>query len=182
MSDPFIHESAFVESGAELGNDVKVWHQAQIRSGARIGSGSIIGKNVFVDAGVVVGRACKIQNNALVYKGAQLGDGVFVGPGVIITNDLYPRAMTPSGEIKTGDDWEVGRVVVETGASLGAGAVVVTGVRVGEWAVVGAGAVVTRDVDPHTLVLGVPASAVASVCFCGRTTDGTCEKCGWSPA
>ena len=179
MNDAFVHASAFVEDGAELGRGVKIWHNAQVRAGARVGDETSVGKNAFVDAGVIVGRRCKIQNNALVYQGAELADGVFVGPGAIITNDLYPRAVSPVGELKSGDDWEVGKVVVETGASLGSGAIVVTGVRIGRWAVVAAGAVVTKDVEAHTLVLGVPARAVASVCFCGKPADGRCDDCGW---
>ena len=180
MKDSFIHDSAFVEEGAELGRNVKIWHNAHVRTGARVGDNSTVGKNAFVDVGVTVGRACKIQNNALLYQGSRLEDGVFIGPGAILTNDLYPRSAFPSGEPKTGGDWDLGNVVIDTGASLGAGSIVIAGVHVGAWAVVGAGAVVTRDVHAHTLVLGVPARAVRRVCFCARPTDGACDRCGWS--
>jgi acetyltransferase-like isoleucine patch superfamily enzyme len=181
MTGSFTHETAIVEPGAVLADNVRVWHHAHVRSGARVGEDSIIGKNAFVDVDVLVGARCKIQNNALVYRGAELADGVFVGPGAIITNDLHPRAIAPSGSIKAAEDWTVGSVRIETGAAIGAGAIVVTGVRIGRWAMVAAGAVVTADVPPHGLVVGVPARLIGSVCFCGKRQESRCPECGWEP-
>lgn len=175
MAEPFVHESATVEDGASLGDDTKVWANSQIRPGARIGAGCNIGRNVFVDVDVVVGDHVKVQNNASLFEGVTLGAGVFVGPHVIFTNDRVPRAVTPSGRLKDGDDWELGRTVVRRGASLGAGAVVVTGVEIGAWSMVGSGAVVTRDVPAHALVVGNPARVVGWVTAGGEKCDSQRE-------
>jgi acetyltransferase-like isoleucine patch superfamily enzyme len=126
----------------------------------------------------------KIQNHALIYHGAEIGDGVFVGPGAILTNDKVPRAINPDGTLKSADDWTVGRIRVRRGASIGAGATVVTGITVGSFAMVAAGAVVTQDVPDHGLVAGVPARLVGWVCACGwrhdldAGPDWTCADCG----
>jgi len=152
-----IHPTAEVEPGAEVGAGTSVWHLAHLRSGARIGSGCNLGRGVYVDGDVVIGDRVKVQNFALLYEPARIGDGVFIGPAVVLTNDLYPRAVTPEGALKTADDWHAVGVTLEEGCSLGARSVVVPGVTVGAWAMVAAGAVVTRDVPPYALVLGVPA-------------------------
>jgi acetyltransferase-like isoleucine patch superfamily enzyme len=139
-----------------------------VRELANIGSGTIIGAGVYVGAGVRLGRNCKVQNGAQLYEGVELEDGVFVGPQVCFTNDRLPRAVNPDLTLKAADDWEVGRTVVKVGASVGAQTVVVTGVTIGRWALVGAGSVVTRDVPDHALVYGQPAHVRGWVCECGR--------------
>lgn len=155
--------SADVDERATIGEGTTVWHLAQVREGAVIGANCIIGRGAYVDADVTLGDNCKIQNHALVYAPARLADGVFVGPAAVFTNDGYPRAVTPDGRIKSATDWVAQGVTVEQGASIGARAVVLGGVTIGAWATVAAGAVVTRDVPPHALVVGVPARRVAWV-------------------
>lgn len=128
-----------------------------------IGENCIVGRGAYIDAGVLIGANCKIQNNALVYAPAILEEGVFVGPAAVFTNDPFPRAINPDGTLKEASDWEMTGVTVRRGASIGARAIVLGGVEVGEWALVAAGAVVTKDVPPHGLVAGVPAKRVAWV-------------------
>lgn len=163
-----IHSTAEVSPQAEVGEGTKIWHQAQVREGARIGRDCIISKGVYIDFDVVIGNRVKIQNSASIYHGATLEDGVFIGPHACLTNDKIPRAITPSGELKADADWEVGPIVVKYGASVGAGAVVLPGVAIGRFAMVGAGTVVTRDVPDHGLVVGSPARLKGFVCRCGR--------------
>jgi acetyltransferase-like isoleucine patch superfamily enzyme len=176
----FIHPSVVVDDGAAIGARTKVWHLTHVRAGAAVGSDCVIGRDVYVGAGVRIGDRCKIQNNAQVFEGSVLEDGVFVGPAAILTNDLRPRAVTPEGALKTAGDWETLGCHLETGCSIGAGAILVAGVRVGGWAMVAAGAVVTRDVPRHGLAVGSPARTVGSVCSCGERVgdDGVCPKCG----
>ncbi len=177
----FVHATAHVEDGAIVEPGAKVWHEAQIRTGARVGARCIVGKGVFIDAGVVVGADSKLQNYACVYHGARLGRGVFVGPHAILTNDRYPRATAPDFTPLRDGDWEVGATVVEDGASLGAHCTILPGVRIGAWAMVAAGAVVTRDAAPYTLVAGVPARRVSWICRCGAPLDERrpgCRGCG----
>lgn len=171
MGSISIHETAEVSERAHIGEDTKVWHQAQIRENARLGANCIIGKGVYIDFGVVIGSKVKIQNGASVYHGVTIEDGVFIGPGACLTNDKYPRAITPAGDLKRDDDWEVEPITVKHGASVGAGAVVLPGVVVGRFAMIGAGAVVTRDVPDHGLVQGNPARLVGFVCKCGRQLE-----------
>jgi acetyltransferase-like isoleucine patch superfamily enzyme len=163
-----IHETAEVSEQAQIGDNTSIWHQAQVREHARVGNNCIIGKGVYIDHDVVVGDNVKIQNGAFVYHGVTVEDGVFIGPGVCLTNDKYPRAITPVGDLKGTDDWQVSRVTVRRGASVGARAVVLPGVIVGRFAMVAAGAVVTKDVPDHGLVQGNPARLVGLVCACGR--------------
>jgi UDP-2-acetamido-3-amino-2,3-dideoxy-glucuronate N-acetyltransferase len=168
MGGVLIHDTAEVSEQARLGEDTRVWHHAQIRENARVGSHCIIGKDVYIDRDVVIGDRVKIQNGAYVYHGATLEDGVFIGPGVCLTNDKYPRAVTPGGDLKGDEDWEVFPITVKCGASVGARAVVLPGVVIGRCAMIGAGAVVTRDVPDHGLAQGNPARLVGFVCACGR--------------
>lgn len=158
-----IHPSAEVSPLAELGEGTRVWHGAQIRERARLGKGCIVAKNVYIDFEVVVGDYVKIQNNSSLYHGLTVEDGVFIGPHVIFTNDRIPRAVNADGTLKGASDWVVGKTLIRRGASIGAGAIVVTGVTVGEWALCGAGAVVTRDVPAHAVVVGNPARVIGYV-------------------
>jgi len=184
VSGVFIDPTARVEEGATIGPGTRVWGHSHVRTGARIGADCVIGSDVTVDVGVVVGDRCKVQNGALLYRGVQLGDGVFVGPAAVLTNDRRPRAVNPEGALLAAGDWKISPIVVDDGASIGANATVVAGVRVGRWAMVGAGAVVTRDVAPHALVVGVPARQAGWVCACGEHAEGSgeieCRACGRS--
>lgn len=178
-----VHPTADVSPDARLGQGVKVWRQAHIRENARIGAGCVIGAGVYVGADVLLGANCKIQNQALLYEGVELEDGVFVGPQVCFTNDYLPRAINPDGTLKSVDDWHVGRTLVREGASVGAATVVITGVTIGRWSLVGSGSVVTHDVPDHALVFGNPARVQGWVCHCARRlevreqSDGT--RVGW---
>lgn len=167
-ANTYIHPTADVSPQAQIGAGTRIWHQAQVREGVRLGCNCIVGKGAYLDLNVAVGDNVKIQNYALVYHGATLEDGVFIGPHACLTNDRTPRAITPAGVLQTDDDWQVGPIVVRYGASVGAGAVVLPGVTIGRWAMVGAGAVVTRDVPDLGLVVGQPARLVGYVCRCGR--------------
>ena len=160
---PQIHPTASVEPGAEVGADTRIWSNVQVRTGARIGRNCNIGRNCFIDLDVTVGNNVKVQNNASLYEGLDVADGAFIGPHVIFTNDRLPRAVNPDGSLKSTDDWLLGRTHVGPGASLGAGVVVVTGITIGAWAMVGSGAVVTKDVPDHALVVGNPARIVGWV-------------------
>ena len=184
MAGTMIHGTAEVSPRAYIGRDTKVWHHAQVREQAAIGDRCMIGKGVYVDQHVTVGNDVKVQNGAQLFDGVTVEDGVFIGPGAILANDRYPRSVTPSGKLKSATDWTAGRILVERGASIGAGAVVVPDVMIGRWSLVGAGAVVTNDVPPHGLVIGNPARLVGRVCRCGRRlvedSDGSarCSACG----
>ncbi len=176
MIDPSarVHASADLEPDVVVGPRTSIWHRAQIRVGARIGAECVIGRDAFVDEGVIIGDRVKIQNLALVYHGVTVEDGVFIGPNAILTNDRFPRSITATGELARGDDWVVSPILLRTGCSIGAGAVFVAGTTVGRFATVGAGAVVTRDVPDHALVVGNPARRIGWVCACGqRLRDGS---------
>lgn len=168
-----IKSSAQVSDAAELGDGTTVWELAQVREGARLGEACIVGRGAYVGAGVVMGDNCKLQNYALVYEPAVLGHGVFVGPAAVLTNDEYPRSVDPEGNLKRGGDWEAVGVHVGDGASIGARAVCVAPVTIGRWALVAAGAVVTKDVPDHALVVGVPARRVGWVGRAGVPLEET---------
>jgi UDP-2-acetamido-3-amino-2,3-dideoxy-glucuronate N-acetyltransferase len=157
MSKPFVHPTADVSKDAILGENVKVWHQAQIREQAVLGANCIVGKNAYIDHHVSVGANTKIQNNASVFHGTTLEEGVFVGPFVCFANDHFPRAINPDGTLKKVDDWTVSKTLIKKGAAIGAHATILPGVTIGEWAMVGAGSVVTKDVPAYALVYGNPA-------------------------
>ncbi|MFW2335391.1 acyltransferase [Ilumatobacter sp.] len=169
--EPFIDPSASVESGAVVGSGTKVWSNVQIRSGAVVGRNCVFGRNSFVDVDVTVGDNVKVQNNASLYEGVDVEDGAFIGPHVVFTNDKIPRAINPDGTLKSADDWLLGRTTVQTGAALGANTVVVTGVTIGRWSMVGSGSVVTKSVPDHALVLGNPARVVGWVSAAGERCD-----------
>ncbi len=171
----FIADSADVADNAKLGEGTKIWHQAQVREDAQLGVNCIVGRGAYIGTGVRLGDNCKVQNLALVYEPAQLADGVFIGPAVVLTNDTYPRAINPDGSQKSAADWQPVGVTIDRGAAIGARAVCVAPVRIGAWATVAAGAVVTRDVPDFALVAGVPARRIGWVGMAGaplREEDG----------
>ncbi|GAC1349084.1 MAG: acyltransferase [Vulcanimicrobiaceae bacterium] len=183
-AEAFVHASADVEDGVVIGPGTRVWHHAHIRTRARLGARCIVGKGAFIDFDVVIGDDSKLQNYACVYHGTSLGRGVFVGPHAVFTNDLRPRATDPSFAPLRDGEWTVGETSVDDGAAIGANATILPGIRIGRWAMIGAGAVVTRDVAPYALVVGTPARHVGWVCACGeRLVDGAhvCTRCGELP-
>ncbi len=163
MSEVRILPSADVDDGARIGDGTTVWHLAQIRARAVVGRNCIIGRGAYIGDGATLGDNCKVQNYALVYEPAELGDGVFIGPAAVLTNDEFPRAVNADGSPKDGSDWHSVGVEIGEGAAIGARAVCVAPVRIGAWATVAAGAVVTRDVGDYALVVGVPARRVGWV-------------------
>jgi len=163
----FVHPTAVVEEGAVIGEGTRIWHFAHIRSGAKIGRNCNIGKDVYIDVGVEIGDNVKIQNGVSIYRGVKIEDDAFIGPHAVFTNDLYPRSFNR--------DWQVVPTLVKRGASIGANATIVCGVTIGEYAMVGAGAVVTRDVPPYGLVYGNPARLRGFVCVCGRKLEEIVE-------
>lgn len=183
--DRLVHPTAEISPGAVIGAGTRVWHHAHVREGAIIGSGCILGKGVYVDAGVIIGDNCKLENAVSIHRPAILEDGVFLGPGVIVTNDRVPRAVNPDGSIKDDKAWTATGAHIRFGAAVGAGGVLLPGVVLGRWSMVGAGSVVTRDVPDHGLVVGNPARSKGHVCACGARLDGDpaispqkCSACG----
>jgi UDP-2-acetamido-3-amino-2,3-dideoxy-glucuronate N-acetyltransferase len=175
---PQVHPTATVDDGAEIGAATRIWHSSHVMPGAVVGRDCILGQNVYVGRDVRVGDGVKIQNNVSVYEGVTLEDGVFCGPSVVFTNVVDPRAHIDRKH-------EFRPTLVRRGATLGANATILCGVTIGEWAFVGAGAVVTHDVPDHALVIGVPARLAGWVCECGRRLDaegdvGRCPDCGSS--
>ncbi len=164
----FVHPTADVSPRASIGAGTRIWHQVQVREGAVIGQHCILSKGVYVDLDVRIGDNVKIQNGVSIYHGVTLENGVFCGPHCVFTNDLRPRAINADGSLKAADDWTLGTTLVRAGASIGAHATVVCGVTIGRWAMVGAGAVVTRDVPDYGLVFGNPARLRGFVCPCGE--------------
>ena len=170
----FVHPTSVVDEDVEIGAGTKIWHFSHIQSGARIGKNCSLGQNVNVSNHVKVGDGCKLQNNVSLYEGVELEDYVFCGPSCVFTNDLTPRAKYPKGSVG------YKKTLIKYGASIGANATVVCGHTVGEWALIGAGAVVTSDVPAHALMLGVPARRKGWACECGELLpDGlSCKTCG----
>ncbi len=168
-SSVFIHPTAEVSPRARLGDSVRIWNQAQVREDAELGAECIVGKDAYIDVGVRVGARCKIQNGVYLYHGVTVEDGVFLGPRVTTTNDLRPRATWPSGAARGPSDWTVTPTLIRRGAAIGAGAILVCGITIGEFAMVAAGAVVTREVPAHGLVRGNPARLHGAVCACGQS-------------
>ncbi|MDO5049495.1 MAG: acyltransferase [Actinomycetaceae bacterium] len=158
-----IVDSADVSPEANIGEGTSVWHLAQVREDAQVGKQCIIGRGAYIGTGVKMGDNCKVQNYALVYEPAELEDGVFIGPAAVLTNDLYPRAINADGSLKSASDWEHVGVTLKKGSSVGARAVCVAPVTIGEWATIAAGAVVTKDVPNFALMAGVPARRIGWV-------------------
>jgi UDP-2-acetamido-3-amino-2,3-dideoxy-glucuronate N-acetyltransferase len=156
----FIHESAEIDSRAEIGEGSKIWINVQIREGVVIGKNCIISKDAYIDTEVSIGDNCKIQNGVYIYKGVTLESKIFVGPNVTFTNDKYPRAFNV--------DWKIVPTILKEGVSIGAGAVIVCGITIHEYAMVAAGSVVTKDVEPYTLVMGNPAKPVGKIDMMGN--------------
>ena len=152
--------SADVDSSATIGDGSSIWHLAQIRDGVTLGKNCIVGRGAYIGSGVTLGDNCKVQNYALVYEPAKLGQGVFIGPAAVLTNDQFPRAVNADLSLKSGSDWEAVGVTIGDGASIGARAVCIAPVTIGKWALVAAGAVVTKDVPNYALVAGVPAKRI----------------------
>ena len=164
----FKHPTAIVESEA-IGEGTRIWHFVHVREKVKIGKNCTIGKSVYIDTGVEIGDNVKIENFVSLYKGVKVEDDVFIGPAVTFTNDLYPRSFI-------WDESGIGYTKVQRGASIGANATIICGVTIGEYALVGAGSVVTKDVPPFGLAYGNPARLVGFVCSCGRKLEKRVEE------
>ena len=173
--ETFIHESSYVDEGAQIGAGTRIWHFCHVLAGAVIGERCSLGQNVVVMNGVRIGNNVKIQNNVSIYEGVELEDDVFCGPAMVFTNVVNPRSHVPRRN-------EYRKTLVRRGATIGANATVICGNTLGEYSFVGAGSVVTDDVPAHALVVGVPAHRIGWMCQCGeRLSDdgrGPCESCG----
>ena len=185
----YIHPTAEVSDKALVGAGTRIWHQAQVREGAVIGEGCILGKGSYVDKDVRIGDHCKLQNGVFVFHGFNLESGVFLGPGVMLLNDKHPRAINPDGSPKSDADWIASEGLIAHGAAVGGGAIVLPGINVGRMALVGAGAVVTKDVPERGIVAGNPARLRGFACDCGHplsvqpggpANSYLCSTCGRS--
>jgi len=173
MPEPVIHKTAVIDDGATIGSDTRVWHFCHVLAGSRIGARCVLGQNVMVGPDVTMGAGCKIQNNVSLYKGVTLEEEVFCGPSAVFTNVLTPRAFMERKD-------EFAPTLVRRGASIGANATIICGITIGCYAMVGAGAVVTKDVADHALVVGTPARAIGWVSKTGERlgTDLVCPRTG----
>lgn len=176
MSEIFVHESSYVDEGVTIGEGTKIWHFCHVQRGAVIGARCSLGQNVNIGNNVIIGNRVRIQNNVSIYEGVEIEDGVFCGPSCVFTNVRTPRSMHPKGR----DTYN--KTLLKTGATIGANATVVCGVTIGRYAMIGAGAVVTRDVPDYALMLGVPAKQAGWVCECGELLKESyvCPACGKS--
>ncbi|MGJ0483988.1 MAG: acyltransferase [Methylomicrobium sp.] len=162
-----------IKENVVLGEGVAIYHPQLVNLyGCTIGEGSKIGTFVEIQKGASVGARCKISSHTFICEGVDIEDGVFVGHGVMFTNDMYPRAVNPDGDLQTEEDWQVIKTRVKARASIGSNATILCGITIGEGAVIGAGAVVTRDVPDYAIVAGVPARVIADA----RTRDQRCKK------
>jgi acetyltransferase-like isoleucine patch superfamily enzyme len=180
-----VHATASVSPSAIIGTHTRVWHWTQIGDLAQVGDECIVGSAVYIDRGVIIGNRVKIQTGAQLYRGTIVEDGVFIGPRACMTNDRYPRAVNPDGRLKADSDWSQGQTLVQYGASIGAGAIILADVTIGRFAMVAAGATVVEPVPNYGLVVGAPARLVGFVCTCGRrltaavtgSTEWACRHC-----
>jgi len=174
MEDYFVHESSYVDEGVSIGSGTKIWHFCHIQKGARLGENCILGQNVNISNNVKIGNCVKIQNNVSVYEGVELEDYVFCGPSMVFTNDLTPRSKYPKGSER------YKKTMVKHGATIGANATIVSGITLGRWAMIAAGAVVTKDVPDYALMAGIPARLIGWVCECGKPLKESlrCRDCG----
>ena len=172
--DYYVHPTSIVDDNTVIGKDTKIWHYCHIQSGATIGAKCSLGQNVNISNNVKIGNGVKIQNNVSVYEGVELEDFVFCGPSMVFTNDLTPRSRYPKGHAG------YKHTLVRHDATLGANCTIVCGNTIGEYATIAAGAVVTKDVKPHALMAGVPASQIGWVCECGQvlSKEYVCPDCG----
>lgn len=170
----FVHQSSFVDDNVTIGEGTKIWYFCHIQSGAKIGKHCSFGQNVNISNNVIIGDGCKIQNNVSLYEGVVLEDHVFCGPSCVFTNDLTPRAKYPKGPAG------YKKTLVKEGVSIGANATIICGNTIGKWALIGSGAVVTKNVPDHALMLGVPAIQKGWVCECGAVLNESleCKACG----
>jgi len=166
--DFFIHPTAMMEKNVQIGEGTKIWHFAQIRQGAKIGKNCVISNSVFIDFDCEIGDKVKIQNHAIIYHQAMIENGVFIGPNVCFTNDKIPRATNPDGSLKSTEDWQVSTTTIKEGASIGGHSVILPGLTIGRFALIGAGSVVTKDIPAHALVYGNPGRIYDFVCKCGQ--------------
>ena len=171
--DYFVHESSYIDDNVKIGKGTSIWHFCHIQSGAEIGERCSLGQNVNVSNNVKIGNGVKIQNNVSVYEGVAIEDDVFLGPSCVFTNDLIPRAKYPKGRSNYVN------TIVKRGASIGANATIVCGNTIGEWALIAAGTVITKEVPNHAIMQGVPAKQTGWICECGMklANDFICKKC-----
>lgn len=174
MSKYFVHESSYVDDNVTIGEGTKIWHFSHIQSGAVIGKNCSFGQNVNVSNNVQIGNGVKVQNNVAIYEGVELEDYVFCGPSMVFTNDVTPRAKYPKGSAG------YKKTILKEGVTIGANATIVCGHTIGRWAMIAAGAVVTKDVVNYALMAGVPARQIGWVCECGEilSEDLKCSHCG----
>ncbi len=168
----YIHPTAEVSEKAKIGDGTKIWNQVQVRENCIIGENCILSKNVYIDTEAVIGNRVKIQNNVNVYHGVEVEDDVFLGPSMTFTNDFYPRAFN--------SNWKITKTLVKKGASIGANCTIVCGNTIGEYAMIGSGSVVTKNVKDYALMVGNPAKQIGWVCKCGNKLDEKykCPECG----
>lgn len=174
MSELFIHESSYIDENVKIGYGTKIWHFCHVQSGAIIGENCTLGQNVNISNNVHIGNGVKIQNNVSVYEGVEIEDNVFCGPSCVFTNDIIPRSEYPKGH----ENYK--KTLIRKGTSIGANATIICGHTIGQYAMIGAGAVITKDVPAHALMVGNPAKQIGWICCCGKKLNENqmCEKCG----
>jgi len=177
----FCHESSYIDDNVSIGNETKIWHFSHIQKGAIIGENCNIGQNVNIGPNVIIGNGVKIQNNVSVYEGVVIEDDVFLGPSMVFTNISNPRSHVNRKN-------EIRKTLVRKGSSIGANSTIICGIEIGEYSLIGAGSVVTKDVGPHKVVIGNPSEEFAGICLCGEMMKKNnenimvakkCEKCSY---